>query len=259
MLTFLLSRHLRISETETNEGQCWILACWKPRPRQSEKAPLSAREWHQITGKLNPLLNTHTALGCVQSHPQAHTHTTQAASPSHRLVHTKAHLSGPFHCVSKSKEVYLPPQPLCMWYSMSVILKQIHSVPYFSSEIMAWAIFTFRQAGTHAVSRSPSPSLSLCLMNGIRSEPPWFRSNLPLKICTNYQYKKRAQSSLCSCTCLQNTLAHKISAQILTTCLAVNMISVLYPCGKGPGLRQEPPNCAGLLMCDVHSREESLQ
>lgn len=121
---------------------------------------------------------------CLRSH--THTHT-------HNLPHprTKAHLSGPFQCVSKSKEVFCPPLPLRMWHPMSVILKQIHSIPTFLSEIMASAIFTFKQARTHAVSLSPSRSLARCLMNGIGSGPLWIWSNLPLKIYTISRLNKK--------------------------------------------------------------------
>lgn len=145
---------------ESCEGQRWILACYTIRLRQSEKAPLctkrvAAQGWK---GSTHPQTYTHTHLRPAFINvykwicARANTHRyTQSAPVLHRRMHTKAHLSGPFHCVSKSKEVCAPPSLfLCMWYPMSVILKQNHSVPTFSSEIMAWAIFTFRQARTHA-------------------------------------------------------------------------------------------------------------
>ena len=131
---------------------------------------------------------------------------------------------------------------------MSVILKQIHSVPTFSSEIMAWAIFTFRQARTHAVSLSVcvSLSLSLCLMNGIGSGPLWLCSNLPLKISTIFPIKKdkpeRPHTAVFFSKTHQRVRHLLISAYTFTHIYKCARFLRYLPQPKGPrGLCQEPP------------------
>ena len=120
---------------------------------------------------------------------------------------------------------------------------------------MAWAIFTFRQAKTHAVSLSlslslslsPSLSLSLCLMNGIRSGPLWLCSNLPLKISTIFPIKKiNPRTSSHGCILQQNTPASKTSTHICLYIYSYLQVPVhfcvVYLQPKGPqGLCQEPP------------------
>lgn len=89
------------------------------RPDQDEvRRPLSSTGSGSATWKGLTHTHTHTPHVClftsakhVQTHVRVRTHKhtrTQSASPSHRHAHTKAHLSGPFHCVSKSKEVRPP-------------------------------------------------------------------------------------------------------------------------------------------------------
>lgn len=82
-----LSLFIPGSVSESCEGQRWILACYKTRPRRSEKAPLFTREWQHNVERLNTHTNAHTYTlhVCVYSHPQAcvhaHTHTYNLSHP----------------------------------------------------------------------------------------------------------------------------------------------------------------------------------